>query len=467
MKLSLEVLNKLELLRGGSRSKTFGAAGGSIGRTPNNDWCLPAPGVSRQHAAVHFADGRFLIEDCSSNGMALNGGLLPKRQPQPLRTGDRLTIDEFEIAVSVAEAPEPVQARGLSGSLPLHDLGGVAPAVDSGADLLSAAEQGPLSLSAHTESADPLHLLLGGDATPPAEAPPLTPPASSWNHSPNVSDHFTPPVATAAPPIASAGGIPEDWDLNASQVRPQAPAIPVIPPPPPQLAKPAPPPQIANPPPAQPRAMPSTQAPALRTVVPGTGSGGSLDHMLSAAGLDPATVAPETMQEMGEILRVVVEGMVEALRVRAQTKSEFRLDQTRAQARGNNPLKFAANFEDAMYSLFQRKNPAYLGAVDAFRDAFDDLHAHQVAMLAGFRDAFECVLREFDPARLRPEFDAQLKAMPLVLASKSKYWELYESRFVARAADAEDAFRELFGEPFAEAYEKQFRAIKNANKERK
>lgn len=457
MRLTLEVLSGVEALRGSARSKVFASGGGTIGRTPNNDWPLPAAGVSRHHATIHWADGRFLVEDCSTNGMALNGQPLPKRQPQPMRAGDRLTIDEFEIGVSITEVAA-APARGLSGSLPLHDLGiSGAPEPDSRADLLSAAEQGPLSAPMHTESADPLHLLLGGDPSPPAQ--PAAPPAESWNHSPNLSDHFTPPASRSAPPALGGGSaIPEDWDLSASQVLPDSPAV---------LPTPLPEERVVAAPPERPPAVAAAPVAKPAAPAPAQTNAGSLNELLSAAGLDPAAVTPETMQAMGEILKVVVEGMVEALRVRAQTKSEFRLDVTRAQPRGNNPLKFAANFEDAMYSLFLRKNPAYLGPVEAFRDGFDDLHTHQLAMLAGLRDAFESLLGEFDPATLRKEFDAQLKSLPLVMGSKSKYWELYETRFAARAADAEDAFRQLFGEPFSEAYDKQFRALKAARKERK
>ena len=44
-----------------------------------------------------------------------------------------------------------------------------------------------------------------------------------------------------------------------------------------------------------------------------------------------------------------------------------------------------------------KRNPAYLGAVDALADAFDDLRDHQLAMLTGMRGAFEAIRAEFDP----------------------------------------------------------------------
>ena len=67
----------------------------------------------------------------------------------------------------------------------------------------------------------------------------------------------------------------------------------------------------------------------------------------------------------------------------------------------NNPLKFSANVDDALHNLLVKRNAAYLQPVDAFEDAFDDLRYHQLAMLAGMRVAFESMLAQFDPDRLR------------------------------------------------------------------
>jgi predicted component of type VI protein secretion system len=49
----------------------------------------------------------------------------------------------------------------------------------------------------------------------------------------------------------------------------------------------------------------------------------------------------------------------------------------------NNPLKFSASVDDALHNLLVKRNAAYLGPVEAFEDAFDDLRDHRMAMLAG------------------------------------------------------------------------------------
>ena len=94
----------------------------------------------------------------------------------------------------------------------------------------------------------------------------------------------------------------------------------------------------------------------------------------------------------------------------------------------NNPLKFSANVEDALHNLLVKRNAAYLGPVQAFEDAFQDVRNHQMAMLAGVRVAYEAMLKEFEPGRLQEEFEVHGKGGSFLGgAGKSKYWELYRT----------------------------------------
>jgi len=124
----------------------------------------------------------------------------------------------------------------------------------------------------------------------------------------------------------------------------------------------------------------------------------------------------------------------------------------------NNPLKFSANVDDALHNLLVKRNAAYLGAVEAFADAFDDLRDHQLAMLAGMRVAFESMLADFDPDRMQEEFDKQ-SAKGLIPA-RLRYWDLYREKRNEMKKDPEVTFTRLFGEEFARAYEEQFRELR-------
>jgi type VI secretion system FHA domain protein len=124
--------------------------------------------------------------------------------------------------------------------------------------------------------------------------------------------------------------------------------------------------------------------------------------------------------------------------------------------------------DDAINLLLNRRNPAYLPPVEAFERAFDDIRAHQVAMLVGLRAGVTSMMNRLDPKQLEEDFEKQAKRGRLLGASpRSKFWELYEAHFDQLRGDRDDAFRRLFGEEFARAYEQQIDALKTKRSVRK
>jgi type VI secretion system FHA domain protein len=163
----------------------------------------------------------------------------------------------------------------------------------------------------------------------------------------------------------------------------------------------------------------------------------------------------------------VVAGLIDVLQSRQRIKEEFRMRQTVFRPADNNPLKFSANVDDALHNLLVKRNAAYLGAVDAFADAFDDLRDHQLAMLAGMRVAFEAMLADSDPERMQEDFDRQIAKVSLpLMPAKMRYWDLYREKRLEMKKDPEAAFERLFGEEFARAYEEQFRELRAQRRSR-
>ena len=190
-----------------------------------------------------------------------------------------------------------------------------------------------------------------------------------------------------------------------------------------------------------------------------------LTAFLRAAGVDPATVPADTAASLGVILKTVVQGVMEVLHARAEIKNEFRLPHTQIRTAENNPLKFSVNAEEALNSLLGRRSPAYLPPVDAFEDAFDDIRFHQMAMLVGMRAGFEHATKRFDPQRLQEVFEKRgTRGGLLQMATKSRYWELYIEEFRQLTGDPDDAFRRLFGDVFASAYEQQLEQLKRSRR---
>jgi type VI secretion system FHA domain protein len=258
------------------------------------------------------------------------------------------------------------------------------------------------------------------------------------------------PPMTAAP-----AGIPEDWDktgYSQSGSRQGVPQAPPYPPPHPQHhAAPAPMPAVA--PPLAPMPMPSDPTGALAAVLVSAGMDANTARAIAAM--------PGLHVVLGSLLGVTIQGMLDVLKARTEIKSLFRVPVTSMRPVENNPLKFSANSAQALQNLLAGRNPAYLGPVEAFSEGFQDIKAHQIAMMAGMRAAFDSMVQRFEPEDLAERFQKRIKQAGLLggLAGKGRYWEMYCDFFEELTQDADANFQRLFGDKFAQAYEDQMRRL--------
>ncbi len=198
-----------------------------------------------------------------------------------------------------------------------------------------------------------------------------------------------------------------------------------------------------------PTATSVTQAQALRAFLEGA--------QLEA----PATSeqdAEDLLRTLGQVYRIMVQGMIEVLAARASLKNEFRVEQTMIRPVQNNPLKFSLNVDNAMENLLTKRGKGYMSPVEAMQEGFGDLQAHQIATLAGMQSALKSVLLRFDPDELeqRLEGSSMLESI-LPGKRKARYWDTFQQLYREIAREAEDDFQKLFGKAFAEAYEKEIR----------
>jgi predicted component of type VI protein secretion system len=499
--------------------QVFTEDGGTIGRAATNSWVLTHNKVSGHHASITFRSGVFYIQDASRNGVSINSpdNRLVRDRPYALKSGDLIFIEPYEIDVSIDAGVEQQRYQPLDDPFgqddPFAPVRGPQPQRLSPVPPSSSDEVDPLRFfeavnpTAPRKPAEPVQSqvddLLGEHYRPPVAIPdplfiPESPPAPVKEESVIPADYnplapdsgiglipqdLIPPVAeaprrpkptgraTSTPPrpvIPPSRPASDPFDLPSAVVpspvaAPQS-SIPApvleepgtLPPPP--AAAPVEPPVVASvpvapvpPPPPGPAAAPALVAQDLADV-------------LAGAGLQGAPVTPELARNLGQILRVVVSGLIDVLQSRQRIKEEFRMRQTIFRPADNNPLKFSANVDDALHNLLVKRNAAYLGAVEAFADAFDDLRDHQLAMLAGMRVAFETMLAESDPDRMQEQFDKQ-SAKGLIPA-RLRYWDLYRDKRHEMKKDPEATFARLFGEEFARAYEEQFRELRAQRKAR-
>ncbi|HRM68758.1 MAG TPA: type VI secretion system-associated FHA domain protein TagH [Thauera phenylacetica] len=180
----------------------------------------------------------------------------------------------------------------------------------------------------------------------------------------------------------------------------------------------------------------------------------------------PAQPSPEWMQAIGRLLREATQGTLDLLLARAVVKREVRAEVTMIVSRGNNPLKFSPNVEVALSHLLAPRGQGFLSPVEAMRDAYGDLRAHEFGFMAGMRAALAGVLERFDPQALEARLSEPSMLDNLMpINRRARLWGLYTELYREIAREAEDDFQDLFGKAFLQAYEEQVRRMEAGEKD--
>jgi type VI secretion system FHA domain protein len=320
------------------------------------------------------------------------------------------------------------------------------------------------------------------------------------DHSPSMQDAFRAPAQVGQVPLHSGGIIPgddllpDDWDKDLLEgISPGAGAVA----PPPAPIAPAPvsrvePPPVVHEPPPQPAAEPEVVSPfdepaahepppvvapppqpppvAVRRVPQAppeperqtlADDSALLAAFLEGAGMqdaqpkDPAA----TMLALGKAFRNLVAGLRAVMIARASIKSEFRIEQTMIQARGNNPLKFSAGDDDALAALLGTGRRTDMAPHDAVADALRDIRLHELASMAAMQAAVRSLLEGLDPAKLRAAAEQGGGMTLLPAQKKARAWDAYEALFTKTVQALADDFDSVFGKAFARAYERSLQDV--------
>jgi type VI secretion system FHA domain protein len=179
-----------------------------------------------------------------------------------------------------------------------------------------------------------------------------------------------------------------------------------------------------------------------------------------------AALTPDLMRLVGTMLAESVRGAVDLLQARASVKREVRADVTAIRPRENNPLKFSPNAALALQHLFGPPVPGFMRPGEAMRDAFRDLRAHELAVIAGMRSALAGLLQRFDPTQLESKITARSGLGALLAGGrKAQLWESYQALYSQLSAEAEDDFHEVFGKAFLQAYTEQLDRLARSDAE--
>lgn len=167
----------------------------------------------------------------------------------------------------------------------------------------------------------------------------------------------------------------------------------------------------------------------------------------------------ERMRRVGALLRAMTQGTLELLTARMVAKRELGAAATQLRTRENNPLKFSPDVDTALAQLLGPTERGFLDPQSAVQEAFDDLRAHQVALLAGMRAALDAVMSRFDPAALESRL-APGGALDLIPANRrARLWTAYGEEYARIVGEIEEDFDALLGRAFLKAYQAQLQAL--------
>ncbi|HEX7912676.1 MAG TPA: type VI secretion system-associated FHA domain protein TagH [Paraburkholderia sp.] len=438
---------------------------GAPGVAPLPDPLARPPGLDKLQIGSGPADDPLglsgpLVPNAGPLADVLFGGA--SIQPAPGYTGSMGTAAAPE---SLPFATTPI---GIPADYdPFADLG-------QGGHATAAVEQKPSQISATHEA--------------PVVAPVLLPEFTILGRSGSVSQPVvqTPPVQQAPQaPLAAEALQMEQAPLaeGAPQV-PQTPLVPDAPhvqqtPPAPDVRQAPQPPQVQAAPqvaPASqtrsvlstPQAQQSQPAPQPRATAPATTAPATptsnddavFQALLKGLGVPDlprgSRSATDLAELVGQMLREALGGTIDVLMARALTKKEIRIDMTVIGVRDNNPLKFFPDVDSALTQMLSGRGAGYLPPLKAIWASFDDIKAHELAMVAGMRAALLDVLKRFDPAAIEQRVAAP-SVMDKMLGGnrKARMWDRQVEMYDEMVREADDDFQRLFGERFASAYEDQ------------
>lgn len=449
MPLCLTIVSYHKIIPGQSHERTLDTGVMTIGRNRENDWVISDPErlVSSRHCVIQYRNGHYYLTDNSTNGVELaNAGIRMRRgNSELLEDGELIRIGDYEILAHIdyeSSSSDFVHSHNDSAS-------GIEALMRS--QNQAAAGLGDISAASHSQPG------MAQDTFPDLFdflAPGKVLPTTQSDHVPVEQHDFCPPVPQPAAisntrpmTIGSQDVIPEDWDLHndgpvASDTAPVAQGE--------SVNEIAPEPMVSSPDELfVERVIDEScgdQADLLKAFLRGAG----LDRLL----IEP-TPGPSQMEAIGRSYRLMVQGLIDALRARSSLKSEFRMQQTMVQPVENNPLKFAPNADEALLLLLRHGGQAFMPPDQAIADGFDDLRAHQLALMAGVEGAINALLKRFEPAELEARMGNPGALSQLLGSRQARHWQQFTKLYAQISQEAEEDFQILFGREFSRAYEEQ------------
>jgi FHA domain-containing protein len=458
---------------------SFDELGGTIGRANTNQLVLPDEErtISRVHAHIVFRNGCYALIDRGGNAVIHNGQTVSSGREVVLSEGDEIQIGAYRIVVSgsvVKNDNDPFSDFSPPGggldkfAAPMVAFNASSPAkLPSQSALQRPVVQNSAGLGI-PDDWDPfkqdepaLSQNLGFGTAPQGSKPGLpdfAPSVSSGDSSLDSLFGLSSSGAGADPLAGSAMLAPKtpantsgDLDPFKALQKSQVALVQTVHDHDSDMNSPWQ--EVA------PRAKPAMQAPApSRSNESSFGADVLVKAFLAGLGapnLRLRKVDEQAMMQLGKLLRESTKGTVELLAARTSMKKEVRAEVTVMATVANNPLKFSPTTELALQYLLGPETPGFMSPAQSMQDAYDDLKAHQLGVMAGMRAALTGILKRFDPAALEGKVASHSGFASLIPSTrKAQLWEQFQELYDQLYSEAEDNFEELFGNAFAKEYER-------------
>lgn len=418
MTLRLRVVSDQRRSLGDRSSIAFKVDGGTIGRSADNDWVLPDPlrYVSAHHARVQFRNGRFYLQDLSTNGVFVNDDAEPVSRRNPdgyaLRNGDMVRIGDYQVVVALdSDVDQPRSEIGASG----------ASAVPTSIHALHT-----YGRAAQTDIGAMLNLddLLVPESPTGEELLPVNAYGQAVMQAPVRS--------LAAAPRPAVQNTDPDEDSLARRVE--------------RLAKAARK-DISNGVNNVPAAPNGAQ---LFDVTTG------LQVFCRGAGIDSDKLSPDAQTRFlhlaGQLFREALLGFKELDRARGDSRNRFRIELPPPEPDDPRPSLSRSTVEELLLGLFMRHESRSLDAVQWLRETINEAKTHEAATEKATRAAFVEFLDRLDPAELEARFERAARRGKARSADKEQYWEMFTTFYRNLIEMPADHLPHTFVEAFAAAY---------------
>lgn len=447
-----------------------------IGRSPEADWQIDDPDqyVSRTHCRISAGHDGYVITDTSTSGVFINdsGSPLGRGNSAHLSDGMRLRLGEYVLGVDLKDAATGNERSAGKGLSPVP----ASRAAFDGDDFFSVRVEEEPARPRPADLPDPFERPAPGafrnveeNLRSPAFDDPFsldpvsTPQAESPSPQAYERQRRDDPFSFDEPHEPRSSPTPErtttEWTGNG--------AFDDGPSPlaqhgsgdrerPPDLGK-----MAAGPHPTPLRRDPPQPSSARLPHAAGLYSDAALrDAFLRGVGLDRADLPDRDqlaeMERFGRQYRMMMEGLMQLLRKRAEEKGNARVAQTVVGASAVNPLKFLPTVDDALSTIASGRSAGFLQGDEAIADAVRDLAEHHVRAWRGVQGALRRMIDRFDPVAFEEELKST-SALDKVLAGGrgAKLWDLYKKRHREIATSAEQRFLGEIGADFRNAYEEE------------